>query len=54
MKVEGEGQERDCSPKQGQGIKLKEMRKGVCVGGGGGVVCGIQAFRFHIFVTIVF
>lgn len=33
MEVEGEGQERDCSPKQDQSIKLKDMRKGVCVWG---------------------
>lgn len=31
MKVEGEGQERDCSHKQEQSIELKEVRKGVCV-----------------------
>ena len=48
MKVEGEGQERDCSPKQEQGIKVEEMR-GWCASRG-----QIQAFRFRGFVTIVF
>lgn len=35
MKVEGEGPERDCSPKHEQGIKQRNGKRGVCWGWGG-------------------
>lgn len=36
MKVEEEGPERECPPKQEQGIKQRNEKRGVCWGGVGG------------------